>query len=69
MCIKNYKPVTLLSASGKLFEIIFHRYAFNYFGKFCETNIMGFVPSVTNLPYLTKTVTKFIDARIQVDVV
>ena len=71
-CIENYRPVTLLSAPAKIFEIILHKYVLNH----CKPCIIdqqhGFRPArstVTNLLTFSNFVSKSLDFGISVDVI
>jgi len=68
----NYRPVAILSAPAKLFEIILHKYIYNHCWQFLVDQQHGFRPTrstVTNLLTFTKVVNKSLDNNIQLDVI
>jgi len=68
----NYRPVAILSAPAKLFEIILHKYIYNHCWQFIVDQQHGFRPTrstVTNLLTFTKAVNKSLDNNIQIDVI
>jgi hypothetical protein len=71
-CIENYRPIAIPSAPAKLFDIILHRYIHDHCRQALVDQQHGFRPkrsTITNLLCLSRTVTRSLDAKIQVDVV
>ena len=71
-CIENYRPVALLSAPAKMFEIILHKYIFNHCRSVLVDQQHGFRPgrsTVTNLLTFSNFVSRSLDSGVAVDVV
>ena len=69
---ENYRPISVLSAPAKVFELIIHRYVYNHCQRFFINQQHGFRPTrsvVSNLLCFTNFVGKSLDSSIQVDVI
>jgi Reverse transcriptase (RNA-dependent DNA polymerase) len=71
-CIKNYRPVALLSSPAKLFEIIVQRHIYFHSKQLLVEQQHGFRPfrsTITNLLCFSNFVSNHLDAGVQVDVI
>lgn len=70
--VKNYWPVSIISAPAKIFEQIIYKHLFQHVSSAISVNQHGFMPqrsTVTNLLSITDYVSGCLDDGIQVDAV
>ena len=71
-CIKNYRPISLMSVFSKVFEIVLHNMLFPLLKSIIVSNQHGFYPgrsTLTNLSCFSQYVADKLDTRHQVDCV